>query len=344
MHTPAVLAATLLLSSASVLAHPGGHAYPDSGLLAKRAEKTARCANAVGAMKQKRHQMRKREQAAQELAKRGNVTTFAIHAEAPHYDFIKNDTCILYPETTQGPYWYPPSQLLTQDMAQDQAGVPFELDIGVIDMATCEPLENALISLWHCNATGSYSSYTGRDPNTPFLTLLEQLGITDPSNYTDFQFLATDTTTWLRGMWPTDASGATSFKTIVPGFYIDRSLHIHAQVHTNWSVTVNGTIDHSSVVETGQIFIDEPLSAQIMAMEPYASHTEIERLKNSGDGIYAQQAQSGAMPFVDTEPLDGVDYANGVLGYITLAIDTTTIKNGTSQPPNGFPINSTTAN
>lgn len=166
MHTPAVLAATLLLSSASVLgklyftarnvvwpvliaaAHPGDHAYPDSGLLAKRAEKTARCANAVGAMKQKRHQMRKREQAAQELAKRENVTTFAIHAEAPHYDFIKNDTCILYPETTQGPYWYPPSQLLTQDMAQDQAGVPFELDIGVIDMATCEPLENALISLW----------------------------------------------------------------------------------------------------------------------------------------------------------------------------------------------------
>lgn len=107
---------------------------------------------------------------------------------------------------------------------------------------------------------------------------------------------------------------------------------------------MNGTIDHSSIVETGQIFIDEPLSAQIMAMEPYASHTEIERLKNSGDGIYAQQAQctflsrgesaircagdknanetnfflAGAMPFVDTEPLDGVDYANGVLGYITL--------------------------
>lgn len=27
---------------------------------------------------------------------------------------------------------------------------------------------------------------------------------------------------------------------------------------------------------------------------------------------------AGAMPFVDTEPLDGVDYANGVLGYITL--------------------------
>lgn len=27
---------------------------------------------------------------------------------------------------------------------------------------------------------------------------------------------------------------------------------------------------------------------------------------------------AGAMTVLDTEPLDGVDYANGVLGYITL--------------------------
>lgn len=60
-------------------------------------------------MKQKRHQMRKRE-----------TTDFTIHAEAPTYDFIKNETCILYPEVTQGPYWYPPSELLQRDMVQDQ--------------------------------------------------------------------------------------------------------------------------------------------------------------------------------------------------------------------------------
>lgn len=178
MHTSAVLAAALLLSSSVVgasnllryisstlivTAHPGGHAYPDSGLLAKRSEKTARCANAVGAMKQKRHQSRKREQAAEALAKRGNETTFAIHADAPRYDFIKNDSCILYPETTQGPYWYPPSQLLTRDMAQDEVGVPLELDIGVIDMATCEPLENALISLWV--SMFNSSTYCGTSAN-----------------------------------------------------------------------------------------------------------------------------------------------------------------------------------
>ena len=28
--------------------------------------------------------------------------------------------------------------------------------------------------------------------------------------------------------------------------------------------------------------------------------------------------QAGAMTLLDTEPLDGVDYTNGVLGYISL--------------------------
>jgi protocatechuate 3,4-dioxygenase beta subunit len=34
------------------------------------------------------------------------------------------------------------------------------------------------------------------------------------------QALVTDDSTWLRGMWPTDANGATSFNSIVPGFYV----------------------------------------------------------------------------------------------------------------------------
>jgi protocatechuate 3,4-dioxygenase beta subunit len=84
-------------------------------------------------------------------------------------------------------------------------------------------------------------------------------------------------------MWPTDANGATSFNSIVPGFYvrcpitplsirsltsvkIGRTLHIHVQVHTNWTITSNGTIDHSRVVETGQIYFDEKLTEELMAL------------------------------------------------------------------------------
>lgn len=95
--------------------------------------------------------MRKR----QELEKRGlrpgvdDVdTTYVIHAEAPTYDFLKNDTCILAPEITQGPYWYPPHELLRQNIVEQEVGVPLELEIGLIDVHSCEPLDNALISIW----------------------------------------------------------------------------------------------------------------------------------------------------------------------------------------------------
>jgi hypothetical protein len=82
-------------------------------------------------------------------------------------------------------------------LIQQQVGIPLELDIGVIDVNTCEPLEDVLISLWvcvhshpisrykthansqqHCNATGSYSSFAGNDPNVSFGDLIAEKNIT----------------------------------------------------------------------------------------------------------------------------------------------------------------------
>lgn len=305
----------------------GGHQVDARDIMA-RSVKAKKCSDQVGLMKRSRHAMRKRDLSA-------NDTVYEIHAEPPPYDFIKNDTCILTPEATDGPYWFPQSQVLRQDITEDQKGVPLVLEIGVVDVNTCEPMENVLIDIWHCNATGSYSSFTGRDPNTPFAELVQNVtGEAINSSVTDWRFLHTDETTWLRGMWPTDRHGATSFNTIFPGFYVQRSIHIHVQVHTNWTVTANGTLAHGRTVETGQIFIDEALEQEIMALEPYVSHTEIDRLVNDDDGIYTTESTTGAMTLLDTEPLDGVDYKNGVLGYITLGVDATKTKNGTTVDPN----------
>jgi protocatechuate 3,4-dioxygenase beta subunit len=100
-------------------------------------------------------------------------------------------------------------------MVEDQSGVPLWLDIGVLDMATCEPLPNVLLDFWHCNATGSYSSFTGLSPNIDFIQLLSDLNITDYDlGVTD---LHTDDTTFLRGMWPTNNNGVMEIKTIFPG-------------------------------------------------------------------------------------------------------------------------------
>lgn len=106
-----------------------------------RSMKAKKCSDQVGLMKRNRHAMRKRDLSA-------NETVYEIHAEAPPYDFIKNDTCILTPEATDGPYWFPQCQVLRQDIAEDQKGVPLVLEIGVVDVNTCEPMENVLIDIW----------------------------------------------------------------------------------------------------------------------------------------------------------------------------------------------------
>lgn len=59
-----------------------------------------------------------------------------------------------------------------------------------------------------------------------------------------------------------------------------------------------------------------------MALEPYASHVEVERTLNSVDGIFIQES-NGYNPVFSVLPADGQDYNNGVIGYITIGVDPT---------------------
>jgi protocatechuate 3,4-dioxygenase beta subunit len=43
------------------------------------------------------------------------------------------------------------NEYLRQDLREDQQGVPLVLDIGVMDVTTCQPLDQALVEIWHCN-------------------------------------------------------------------------------------------------------------------------------------------------------------------------------------------------
>ncbi|TEA10707.1 hypothetical protein C8034_v008901 [Colletotrichum sidae] len=308
--------ASALLTGVAV-AHPGHHEPLSHSEIARRSNLSKRCSVQAGqfAEMRKKRAAEKRSLVSRSLAARDSNVT--VHTEGPHYNTIQNDTCILTPEVTKGPYVWPQSQTLRQDMSEDQPGVPLYLDIGVLNVNTCTPMEDVLVDLWHCNATGSYSSFVNRDPNTPFEELLEQLNVTIGPDLD----LHTDDTTWLRGMWPTDSNGIMEMKTVFPGFYIERTIHIHAQVHTDWSVRSNGTVVASNVVSTGQIFFDEDLSRQIMALEPYVSHTEINRTTNAVDSIFAQELAGNWNPNMVVEPLDGEDVTKGMVAYITLGVE-----------------------
>ncbi|KAI8682644.1 INTRADIOL-DIOXYGENAS domain-containing protein [Fusarium sp. Ph1] len=319
----------LFLLFGAVFSHP--HKEPDAESIRAHDEVRRRCGPRVAKMKRDRLALRRRDDSVD--ADSGD-TVYKINAKAPKYNKIKDWTNILTPETSRGPYFLPRSQTLRQDIREDEPGVPLSLEIGVIDVDTCDPLDSVLVDIWHCNATGSYSSFTGLSPNTQFLDLYSEQtdnGTLDlHQGLPDLSWLSTDESTFLRGMWPTDKHGVTSFTTIVPGFYVQRAIHIHVQIHTNWTILSNGTLAHGAIVSTGQIFIDELLSRQLMALEPYVSHTEIERVKNADDGIYNQESATGAMTLLDTEPLDGKDYTKGVFGYITLGVQMSQIRNGST--------------
>ncbi|OTB00329.1 hypothetical protein M426DRAFT_66087 [Hypoxylon sp. CI-4A] len=311
--TAALLAGGLF--STSVL----GHGMPalSQTEIQRRSAISKRCEHAAGNLNRKRHEKR--------MAKRWDGATrnssVVITSEAPYYETIQNDTCVLTPDVTEGPYIWPRSQTLRQDMSEDQAGIPLWLDIGVLDMATCEPLENVLVSFWHCNATGSYSSFTGLDPNTDFVTLLGQLGY----NVSDFEIgttdLHTDDTTFLRGMWPTDQDGLLEMKTVFPGFYTGRAIHIHTMVYKDWVLHDNGTLTTGSLVNVGQLFINETISQTIMAQEPYSSHTQINRTTNDEDSIIAQASAGGFSPVLSIVAADGEDITKGMIGYVTMGVD-----------------------
>lgn len=61
----------------------------------------------------------------------------------------------------------------------------------------------------------------------------------------------------------------------------------------------------------------------ILAEEPYASHTQINRTTNAEDNYYYGGFANGYNPVVDIIPVDGEDITKGMIGYITIGIDTT---------------------
>lgn len=105
-----VLAVAGLLSS-SALGHP--EVLPREEV-ARRGLMSKRCEPAAANFNKKRYEQRTAKKRAALEAKRAENASYTITTEAPYYDVIQNDTCVLTPEVTWGPYVYPNSQTLRQ--------------------------------------------------------------------------------------------------------------------------------------------------------------------------------------------------------------------------------------
>jgi protocatechuate 3,4-dioxygenase beta subunit len=170
--------------------------------------------------------------------------------------------CVVVPELTEGPY-YIDGEKVRSDIREDRPGTPLSLAIRVRNLAGCTPRANAVVDVWHCDATGNYSGFesqsSGANGGGPG-------GGNGP----------TDTKRYLRGSQITGADGIARFITIYPGWYRGRTVHVHVKVH----------IGNSQVVTT-QLFFDEAVTRAVYASGPYAGHTG-QDTTNASDGIFAR--------------------------------------------------------
>ncbi|MDQ0683566.1 protocatechuate 3,4-dioxygenase beta subunit [Streptomyces achromogenes] len=201
--------------------------------------------------------------------------------------------CTLTKEMTEGPY-YLDGQYVRADITEGKAGIPLKLTLTVVDDDTCVPLGNALVELWHADALGEYSGFVGNN------------GHTEP-----------DSGTFLRGGVLTNASGVASITTVYPGWYRGRCVHIHVKVHTNVTLTADGSFSGGQELHTGQLFFDETITTAVARVSPYSTN-RVTRTTLAQDSVYDD---GGAASGLLTLTALGSSTSSGYAGTLTLGVE-----------------------
>lgn len=151
--------------------------------------------------------------------------------------------CVLAPEQTEGPF-HLDDHLLRRDIAEGRSGVPLTLQLGVVNVSRCRPIRGALVDVWHCDAAGVYSGVRGAGGS------------------------------FLRGMQRTSSKGMATFRTIYPGWYPGRTVHVHV------TVALGG-----DVVHTGQLYFPDAVTDAVFRLSPYDRRPG-RSPRNPGDSIF----------------------------------------------------------
>lgn len=202
-------------------------------------------------------------------------------------------TCVpVTPQVTEGPYWVD-EKLFRSDIRTDpdtgvaRAGVPLTLTINVVNESgsTCTPLAGAYVDVWHCDAIGIYSDEPAYSPGGGTGTVV------------------TKGQKFLRGYQITDDSGQVQFTTIYPGWYSGRTIHIHVRVRTYSGSTLLDTF-------TSQVFFDDTISNEVMALAPYSNRTTRRDTSNTNDMVYTGASNPSRMLATLTQ--SGSGYASSI--------------------------------
>jgi protocatechuate 3,4-dioxygenase beta subunit len=162
-------------------------------------------------------------------------------------DALASDSvaCVLTPEQTEGPY-YIANEKVRRNITDGRPGTTLTLRLAVVDAKTCKPIKGAAVDIWHCDAAGIYSGFGAGRSNRTFM----------------------------RGIQRTNANGVATFKTVYPGWYQGRTVHIHVKVHVR-----------GNVVHTGQLYFPDRLTDAVYRKAPYSARPHRD-VRNADDMVF----------------------------------------------------------
>jgi protocatechuate 3,4-dioxygenase beta subunit len=242
--------------------------------------------------------------------------------------------CVLNAEQTEGPY-YVAEGLLRKDITEGKSGLPMRLRLTVVDLATCKPVPNAALDVWHCDALGVYSGYTKSQPGAgPGAMQFPPPGSASggpppgpPPGSDAFRgrppmgrppkMQPSDNETFLRGIQLTNEQGLVEFHTIFPGAYIGRVNHIHLKVHIGGQ-TAAEKYAGGHVAHTGQIFFPEEITKAVLARAPYSTH-QIRRTTLEEDNVFT--AQNGQQGLAHLSLINPASPADGYIAEVLLGVN-----------------------
>ena len=134
-----------------------------------------------------------------------------------------------------------------------QTGVPLDLYINVVDTTNgCSALDGIAVDIWHANAHGVYSDEPSQAAGGGTSSAA---GNTSADNWLrGYQITGKD-----RGLRTSPVAGQVSFRTIWPGWYTGRAIHIHVRVRklSSTGATIAGY--------TTQIFFSDADNDRVLA-------------------------------------------------------------------------------
>jgi protocatechuate 3,4-dioxygenase beta subunit len=228
------------------------------------------------------------------------VATTTTTAAASTTTAVDGDVSSAIPEETAGPYPGNGSNgpnVLSQDgvvrrdirssfgsSATVAQGVPFTMDLQIVEVGTGRPLPGSAVYVWQCDANGGYSMYSQ----------------------------AVSGENYLRGVQVADANGKVSFLSVFPACYPGRWPHVHFEVYADLAAATGG----GEPLATSQLALPEETCNAVYATAAYSSSVRtMSQVSLASDNVFRDGAER------ETPAVTG-DVNNGFVAALVIPVET----------------------